>query len=172
VNAIKRAHAVVEAECSCKLRVLRTDNGDEFTVAEFTSYCADEDVQRHYSTSYSPQQNGVVERCNQTVVGMARALLKQRGMPAVFWGEAVVTTVYILNFSPIKALNGAERRTRLGMRASRRSLTYGSSAASRSARSLTTSASSTTGALQGCSSATRRAQRPTTFLTQGNSVCA
>jgi hypothetical protein len=37
---------------------------------------------------------------------MARALLKQRGMPAVFWGEAVVTTVYILNRSPTKALNG------------------------------------------------------------------
>jgi hypothetical protein len=36
---------------------------------------------------------------------MARALLKQRGMPAVFWGEAVVTTVYILNRSPTKDLN-------------------------------------------------------------------
>jgi hypothetical protein len=39
------------------------------------------------------------------VVGMAQALLKQRGMPAVFWGEAVVTAVYILNRSPTKALN-------------------------------------------------------------------
>jgi hypothetical protein len=39
-------------------------------------------------------------------VGIAQALLKQRGMPAVFWGEAVVTTVYILNRSPTKALNG------------------------------------------------------------------
>jgi hypothetical protein len=37
---------------------------------------------------------------------MARALLKKRGMPAVFWGEAVVTAVYILNRSPTKALNG------------------------------------------------------------------
>jgi hypothetical protein len=37
---------------------------------------------------------------------MARVLLKQRGMSAVFWGEAVVTTVYILNRSLTKALNG------------------------------------------------------------------
>jgi hypothetical protein len=37
---------------------------------------------------------------------MARALLKQRGMPTAFWGEAVVTTVYIFNRSPTKALNG------------------------------------------------------------------
>jgi hypothetical protein len=58
------------------------------------------------------------------------------------------------------------------MGASRQSLTYESSAASRSARSLATSASSTTGALQGCSSATRRARRPTAFLTQGHNVCA
>jgi hypothetical protein len=65
----------------------------------------DEGVQCHYSTSYSSQQNGVIERRNQAVVGMAQALLKQRGMPAVFWGEAVVTAVYILNRSPTKAPN-------------------------------------------------------------------
>jgi hypothetical protein len=40
------------------------------------------------------------------VVGMARALLKQRGMPAIFWADAVVMIVYILNRSPTKALNG------------------------------------------------------------------
>jgi hypothetical protein len=93
-------------ECGHKICVLRTDNGNEFTAAEFTSYCVDEGDQHHYSASYSPQQNGVVERRNQTVVEMARALLKQWGMPAVFWGGAVVTAVYILNRSPTKALNG------------------------------------------------------------------
>jgi hypothetical protein len=94
VNATRRTQAAAEAECG------------EFTTAEFTSYCTDEGIQRHYSASYSPQQNGIVERRNQTVVGMARALLKQMGMTAVFWGEAVVTAVYILNRSPTKALNG------------------------------------------------------------------
>jgi transposase InsO family protein len=43
-NAIRRAQATTEAECSCKLRVLRTDNGSEFTTAKFASYCADECV--------------------------------------------------------------------------------------------------------------------------------
>jgi hypothetical protein len=76
------------------------------TTAEFMSYCVDEGVQRHYSALYSPQQNDVVERCNQMVVGMAWVVLKQRGMPAVFWGEAVVTVVYIFIRSPTKALNG------------------------------------------------------------------
>jgi hypothetical protein len=98
--------SAAEAECGRKLPVLRTDNGGEFTAAEFASYCADEGVQRHYTAPYNPQQNGVVERHNHTVVGMARTLLNQRGMSAVFWGEAVVTAVYILNHSPTKALNG------------------------------------------------------------------
>jgi transposase InsO family protein len=83
-NAIRRAQATADAECSRKLHVLCTDNGGEFTTAEFMSYYTNEGVQRHYSTSYSSKQNGVVERCNQTVVGMAQALLKQRGMPTVF----------------------------------------------------------------------------------------
>jgi transposase InsO family protein len=105
VDAIRCAQTAAEAECGRKLRMLCTDNSSEFTAAEFTSYCVDEGVQRHYSAPHSPQQNGVIERRNQTVVGMARALLKKRGMPAVFWGEVVVTAVYILNRSPTKALN-------------------------------------------------------------------
>jgi hypothetical protein len=105
-DAIRRAQSAVEVECDRKLRVLRIDNDGEFRSAEFTSYYVNEHVQRHYSASYSPQQNGVVERRNQTVVGIAHALLKQRGMPTVFWGEAVVITVYILNRSSTKVLNG------------------------------------------------------------------
>ena len=54
-DAIRRTQAAAEAESGRKLRVLRTDNGGEFTVAEFAAYCTDEGIQRHYSASYSPQ---------------------------------------------------------------------------------------------------------------------
>jgi transposase InsO family protein len=60
-NSIRRAQAAAEAKCDRKLRVLRTDNGDEFTTAEFASYDVDEGVQRHYSMPYNPQQNDVIE---------------------------------------------------------------------------------------------------------------
>jgi transposase InsO family protein len=70
VNIIRRAQAAAEVECGRKLRVLRTDNGSEFTMFEFVLYCVDEGVQRHYSALYSSQQNDVVEWCNQTVMGM------------------------------------------------------------------------------------------------------
>jgi hypothetical protein len=78
----------------------------QFTAAEFTAYCADEEIQRHYFASYSPQQNGVLEHRNQTVVATTRTLLKQRGMPAEFWGEAVMTAVHLLNQSSTKSLEG------------------------------------------------------------------
>jgi transposase InsO family protein len=44
--------------------MMHTDNDGEFTAAEFALYCVDGGVQRHYSASYSPQQNDIIERCN------------------------------------------------------------------------------------------------------------
>jgi transposase InsO family protein len=61
-SAIKRIQTAAKKECDRKLRVLRADNGGEFTAAEFTAYCADEGITRHFSAPYTPQQNGVVER--------------------------------------------------------------------------------------------------------------
>ena len=103
---IKRIKASAELEVGRPLRVLRIDNGGEFTANEFADYCADAGVQRHFSAPYTPQQNGVVERRNQTVLATARALLKERAMPAEYWGEAVVTAVYLLNRAPTKSLEG------------------------------------------------------------------
>ncbi|WVZ71914.1 hypothetical protein U9M48_020443 [Paspalum notatum var. saurae] len=105
-EAIKEIKARAEAKTGKKLHVLRTDRGGEFTSLEFGQYCAEVGVGRHLSAPYSPQQNGVVERKNQTVVGMARCMLKAKGMPVAFWGEAVTTAVYILNRASTKALDG------------------------------------------------------------------
>jgi hypothetical protein len=55
---------------------------------------------------YSPQHNGVVEQRNQSVVAMARCMLKVEGQPGYFWGEAVSTVVHILNRSLMCALDG------------------------------------------------------------------
>ena len=104
--AIKRWQAGVEVETSVKLRALRTDRGGEFTSTEFGEYCADRGVRRQLTAPYSPQQNGVVERRNQTVVGTARCLLKAKGVPNEFWWEAVTTAVHLLNCAPTKAVRG------------------------------------------------------------------
>ncbi|WVZ92975.1 hypothetical protein U9M48_039002 [Paspalum notatum var. saurae] len=105
-EAIKHFQAKVEVETGNKLKVLRTDRGGEFTSVEFGRYCADEGVERHLTAPYSPRANGVVERRNQTIVGMARSMLKAKKMPAEFWEEAVNTAVFILNRAPTKSLKG------------------------------------------------------------------
>uniref|UniRef100_A0ACD5X227 Uncharacterized protein n=1 Tax=Avena sativa TaxID=4498 RepID=A0ACD5X227_AVESA len=104
--AIKRFKASAEVQSGCKLRTMRTDRGGEFTSKDFDAYCAEHGVQRHLSAPYSPQQNGVVERRNQTVFAMARSMLKARGVPSKFWGEAVTTAVYILNRSYTRSVDG------------------------------------------------------------------
>ena len=73
-----------EAESGKKLRMLRTDRSGEFTSVEFAAYYVDQGVVRHHTAPYSSQQNGVVERRNQTVVGMARSMMKAKSMPAKF----------------------------------------------------------------------------------------
>jgi hypothetical protein len=127
-------------------------------------YCADEGVQRHYSALYSPHQNDIVEWHNQTVIGMARALLKQRGMLAVFRGDAVVTAVYILNRSPTKALNGrTSYEVWHGCKPTVSHLrVFGCLVFDMELGHIGKLNDRST---PGCSLATRRAQRPTAFLT-------
>nr|KYP39285.1 Retrovirus-related Pol polyprotein from transposon TNT 1-94 [Cajanus cajan] len=54
--------------------------------------------------AYSPQQNGVFERKNRTVMEMARSMLKEKGLPNTFWAEVVYIDVYILNRCPTKVV--------------------------------------------------------------------
>jgi transposase InsO family protein len=98
-EALRRFTAATEMESGHHLRTLRTDRGGEFTSKDFTAFCLDRGTARHLTAPYSPQQNGVVERRNQTIVGMARSMLKAMSVPAKFWGEAVTTAVFILNRS-------------------------------------------------------------------------
>ncbi|KAK2630796.1 hypothetical protein QOZ80_UnG0725510 [Eleusine coracana subsp. coracana] len=104
--AIKEFQTKAEGEARVKLRALRIDRGDEFTSAEFAEYCIGEGVYRQHTAPYSPQQNGVVERRNRTVVATARSMLKAKGLPGWFWSEAVNTAVYVVNRSPIKSVEG------------------------------------------------------------------
>lgn len=102
----KKFKAAAELESGRRLKAFRTDRGGEFNSGAFAVFCSDHGIRRNTTTPYSPQQNGVVEHRNQTVVEMAQCLLKSMKVPAQFWGEAVKAAVYILNRSPTKSLNG------------------------------------------------------------------
>jgi transposase InsO family protein len=74
----------------------------EFTVMHFHEYFTELGVRRELTSPYTPQQNGVVERRNQTVVRTAQRMLKVKNLPGIFWGEAVTVAVYMLNHTTMK----------------------------------------------------------------------
>jgi transposase InsO family protein len=88
----------------CKIKTLRSDRGGEFLSNIFAGVCEEAGIRRQLTAPYSPQQNGVVERRNRTVVEMARSMLKSMEVPGKFWGEAVRHAVYLLNRLPTKPM--------------------------------------------------------------------
>ena len=103
---LKKIKARAKTELEGKLKAVRTDRGGEFNSSQFIVFCTEFGIKHYTTTPYTPQQNGVVERRNQTVVEMVRCMMKSKGVPAQFWGEAVTTAVYVLNRAPTKSLEG------------------------------------------------------------------
>jgi hypothetical protein len=67
-------------------------------------FCAGEGIRRELIVPYNPQQNGVAERKNRTIVGVARAMLHDQGLPLFLWAEACYTAVSLQNKSPHKVV--------------------------------------------------------------------
>ncbi|PWA92889.1 zinc finger, CCHC-type [Artemisia annua] len=103
-STFKEFRQKIEMELKIKVRMLRTDRGGEFTSNEFTKYCKDNGIARQLTAPYSPQQNGVVERRNRTVLSTTRSMMKAMKLPLTFWAEAVRHAIYILNRVPTRAL--------------------------------------------------------------------
>jgi transposase InsO family protein len=103
-NIFKNFKCLVEKQSGCFIKVLRSDRGKEYTSNQFYKFCEDEGVERQLTVSYTPQQNGVSKRKNQTVMEMAKSMLHEKGLPKSFWAEAVYTAVYLMNRCPTKAV--------------------------------------------------------------------
>jgi len=100
----KKFKALAENQSGCKLKMIRSDRGTEYTSTQFDKFCEDEGVKHQLTTGYTPQQIEVSERKNRTVMEMARCMLAEKKMPKKFWAEAVYTTVYLLNKLSTKAV--------------------------------------------------------------------
>jgi transposase InsO family protein len=98
--------AMVEKEKGVSIKCLRSDGGGEHFSKEFSQYLKEHGIQKKYSCSYSPQQNGVVERKNRHITKIAHAMLNEKNLPNYFWAEAVATTIYIMNRTPITVVHG------------------------------------------------------------------
>ena len=87
--AFKSYKVLVEKEVGSPIKILRTDRGGEYNSHEFASFCETHGIKRQLTTAYTPQQNGVCERKNRTILSMVRSLLIRRCIPKSFWPEAV-----------------------------------------------------------------------------------
>ncbi|KAJ3705098.1 hypothetical protein LUZ61_008803 [Rhynchospora tenuis] len=87
----------LEKESDYLIKALRSDRGGEFTSTIFETFCKEHGIRRPLTAPYSPQQNGVAERKNRTILDMVRCLLKTKNMPKEFWAEAVQCAVYVQN---------------------------------------------------------------------------
>jgi transposase InsO family protein len=92
--------ALVENEAGCKIQCLRSDRGGEFTSNEFNVFCSENGIKRQLTAAYTPQQNGVSERKNRTLMDMVRSMLAGKNVPMEFWPEAVKWAGYVMNRSP------------------------------------------------------------------------
>jgi hypothetical protein len=79
------------------IRAIHGDNGSEFINSRFETFCHDLGHEHQVSSLYTPPQNGVVERKNKTLCGMARMMLHEHRTPRRFWAEAVNTVCYVSN---------------------------------------------------------------------------
>jgi len=79
------------------IRRIRSDNGTEFRNNKMLEYCNEKGILHELSAPYTPQQNGVAERKNRTLIETARTMLADSKLPVSFWNEAVAAACYTLN---------------------------------------------------------------------------
>ncbi|KAI3678246.1 hypothetical protein L6452_37531 [Arctium lappa] len=87
----------IENQTNQKVKVIRSDNGTKFKNHDLNTFCEEKGIERQYSAPRTPQQNGVAERRNRTLIEAARSLLVDSKLPITFWAEAVNTACYVQN---------------------------------------------------------------------------
>ncbi|GJY59994.1 putative ribonuclease H-like domain-containing protein [Tanacetum coccineum] len=87
----------IENQLNQKVKTIRCDNGTEFKNRDIIEFCGSKGIKREYSNARTPQQNGVAERKNRTLIEAARTMLADSFLPNTFWAEAVSTACYVLN---------------------------------------------------------------------------
>ncbi|KAL8105243.1 hypothetical protein AgCh_029148 [Apium graveolens] len=76
------------------VKIIRSDNGTEFKNSIMEEFCKEQGIKQEFSAPGTPQQNGVVERKNRTLIKSARTMLDEARLPTYFWVEAVQTACF------------------------------------------------------------------------------
>nr|GEV28710.1 ribonuclease H-like domain-containing protein [Tanacetum cinerariifolium] len=81
-----------------KVKIIRCDDGTKFKNRVMNDFCKEKGIKREYIIARTPQQNGVAERRNKTLIKAARTMLANSKLPITFWAEAVNTACYVQNW--------------------------------------------------------------------------
>lgn len=89
-----------------KINRLCSDNGKEYISSQLQNFCRKRGIECEYTAPYTPEQNGVAERINRTILDTARSMMFGTKLSKRIWSEAVLTVVYIINRRPPIQLSG------------------------------------------------------------------
>ena len=84
----KEFKALIENHSERRIKSLRIDNGVEYTSKEFEAFCKDAGIKRELTTPYNPQQNGVAEGKNKTIMEAVKTMIYDQDLPMHLWAEA------------------------------------------------------------------------------------
>lgn len=93
---------LVENQCSSKIKILRSDNGTEYVNNQFLKFLKQHGIVHQKTCPYTPEQNGVAERMNRTLVERMRCMLFDAELGEHFWAETSVTAAYLINRVPCR----------------------------------------------------------------------
>uniref|UniRef100_A0A834RK08 Retrovirus-related Pol polyprotein from transposon TNT 1-94 n=1 Tax=Sarcoptes scabiei TaxID=52283 RepID=A0A834RK08_SARSC len=94
-----------ETQTGKRVKSLLTDNAKEYRSEKFENFCLAKGIERIEIPPHTPQQNGIAERKNQSLLSMVRCMLSEKQLPMTFWSYAVREANRILNRIPSKATN-------------------------------------------------------------------
>nr|GEZ82024.1 putative ribonuclease H-like domain-containing protein [Tanacetum cinerariifolium] len=97
VRSFSSSLDIFEKQLSLKVKVIRSDNGTKFKNSDLKQFCEIKGIKREFSIPRTPQQNGIAERKNKTLIEAARTMLADSLLPILFWAEAVNTASYVQN---------------------------------------------------------------------------
>jgi transposase InsO family protein len=87
-----------------KIKVLRSENGGEYTSNENKDFCREATIKRELTTPYNPQRNGVAKRKNRLIIEATKVMIHDQSLHMHLWAKASSTVVYVQNRSPHKIL--------------------------------------------------------------------
>ena len=100
----KEFKAEVENQLGKHIKAIQSNHGGKYLLRSFKDYFTENGIISKLTAPRTPQQNGITERRNETLLDMVRSMMSYSTLPISFWGYALNTVMYFLNLVPSKSV--------------------------------------------------------------------